>query len=155
LCLPGVREGRRKAVVIEGVFVAFTMCSEKMRDGGLGELAPLIIVWREEEEEEEEAKKVVLRVVFSLVLVRKKRLSGAPQAGGIIVLDLPYGTRRILASLSERRRSFLTQQQQIRRLFHVQTQTPRRGLPCSMKKNMQIRAGTGVGARESQKMKAA
>jgi hypothetical protein len=153
LCLPGVREGRRKAVVIERVFVAFTMCSENMRDGGLGELAPLIIVWREEEEEEE-AKEVVLRVVFSLVLVRKKRLSGAPQAGGIIVLDLPYGTRRILASWSERRRSFLTQQQ-IRRLFHVQSQTPRRGLPCSMKKNMQIRAGTGMGARESQKMKAA
>jgi hypothetical protein len=152
LCLPGVREGRRKAVVIERVFVAFTICSEKMRDGGLGELAPLIIVWREEEEEE--AKEVVLRVVFSLVHVRKKRLSGAPQAGGIIVLGLPYGTRRILASLVERRRSFLTQQQ-IRRLFHVQTQTPRRGLPCSMKKNMQIRAGTGVGARESQKMKAA
>ncbi len=154
MCLPGVREGRRKAVVIERVFVAFTMCSEKMRDGGLGELAPLIIVWREEEEEEEEAKEVVLRVVFSLVLVRKKRLSGAPQAGGIIVLDLPYGRRRILASLSERRRSFLTQQQ-IRRLFHVQVQTPRRDLPCSMKKNMRIRAGTGVGARESQKMKAA
>jgi hypothetical protein len=151
LCLPGVREGRRKAVVIEKVFVAFTMCSEKMRDGGLGELAPLIIVWRVEEEEE--AKEVVLRVVFSLVRVRKKRLSGAPHAGGIIVLDLLYGTRRILASLSERRRSFLTQQQ-IRRLFHVQAQSPRRGLPCSMKKNMQIRAGTGVGARESQKMKA-
>jgi hypothetical protein len=31
-----------------------------MRDGGLGELGPLIIVWREEEEEEEEAKEVVL-----------------------------------------------------------------------------------------------